>query len=144
MTINTNQLDPLAAAKSIVEQYLAASMVPDPGTAATFVGDPFILTFTGGRRFDKPTGATGFNAKRYAWVKKEFVRTDAVYDAELDTYIVYNSGYLYGAWPDGSEFAKNRYLDRFFVKDGKIIKMDVWNDSAEILLDKAGLSEASL
>jgi hypothetical protein len=143
-TLNATQQDPLAAAKSIVEQYLAASMVPDPEIAATFVGDPFVLTFTGGRRFDTPTGATGFNAKRYAWVKKEFVRTDAVYDPESGSYIVYNSGYLYGAWPDGTEFAKNRYLDRFFVKNDKIINMDVWNDSAEILLDKAGLSEAPL
>ncbi len=127
-----------------MERYLEASMVPDPETAATFVGDPFVLTFTGGRKYDTPTGATAFNGKRYAWVKKQFVRTDAVYDPEDNIYTVYNSGYLYGAWPDGTEFKDNRYMDRFFVKDGKIIKMDVWNDSAEMLLDKVGLSEYPL
>jgi hypothetical protein len=31
--------------------------------------------------------------------------------------------------------------DRFVIVDGKITKMDVWNDSAEILLRRAGLAQ---
>jgi hypothetical protein len=99
------------------------------------------ITFTGGRGFDDPSGSAAFNARRYAWVKKRFERTDvAAGDSEAET-IVYNTGSLYGAWPDGTPFEGNRYLDRFVVRHGKIVRMDVWNDSAEILLARAGLSE---
>jgi hypothetical protein len=31
--------------------------------------------------------------------------------------------------------------NRFVLRDGKIAKMDVWNDSAEILLIRAGLAK---
>lgn len=136
--------DPVIAAKAVVEAYLERSMVPDPVGAAAYVAEGFQLTFTGGRRFDTPAGASGFNAKRYAWVKKRFLRTDAALDAETGDVHVYNTGYLYGEWKDGTSFETNRYMDKFVVRDGKIISTDVWNDSAEILLHKAGLAEADL
>lgn len=41
-------------------------------------------------------------------------------------------------------FETNRYIDKFGVRDGKIIGTDVWNDSVEVLLHKAGLAEAEL
>lgn len=134
----------LDAAKAIVESYLERSMVPDPDGAAAFVGDDFRLTFTGGRRFSSPAQSAAFNASRYAWVRKRFDRTDAALDEETGDIHVYNTGHLYGAWKDGTTFETNRYLDRFIVRDGKIVATDVWNDSAEILLHKAGLAEAEL
>ena len=136
--------DPAAAAKAIVEAYLERSMVPDPEGAAAYVSEDFALTFTGGRRFDGPAGSAGFNAKRYKWVKKRFLRTDAAHDPETGDVHVYNTGHLYGEWPDGTPFETNRYLDKFVVRDGRIVSTDVWNDSAEILLDRAGLAEAPL
>ena len=136
--------DPVVAAKAIVEAYLERSMVPDPVGAAAYVGDDFQLVFTGGRRFSAPSGATAFNAKRYAWEKKRFLRTDAALDTETGDVHVYNTGYLYGEWKDGTTFETNRYMDKFVVRDGKIIGTDVWNDSAEIILHKAGLAEAEL
>ena len=51
-----------------------------------------------------------------------------------DETIVYSVGTLYGEWPDGTPFEGNRYVDRFVVRDGQIVKMDVWNDSAERIL----------
>lgn len=136
--------DPVAAAKAIVEAYLERSMVPDPVGAAAYIGEDFQLTFTGGRRFAGPADASGFNAKRYAWVKKRFLRTDAALDADTGDVHVYNTGYLYGEWKDGTTFETNRYMDKFVVRAGKIISTDVWNDSAEIILHKAGLAEADL
>ena len=59
-------------------------------------------------------------------------RTDVV-PGDGET-IVYNLGTLYGEWPDGTPFEGNRYVDRFVVRGGKIVQMDVWNDSAERLL----------
>ncbi|RAP42002.1 hypothetical protein BYZ73_06495 [Rhodovulum viride] len=136
--------DPAAEAKRIVEAYLERSMIPDPEGAAAFLAEDFRMSFTGGRKFGGPADSAGFNGKRYGWVKKRFLRTDAVTDPETGEVRVYNTGHLYGEWPDGTPFDGNRYIDIFTVRDGKIVSTDVWNDSAEILLDRAGLAEAPL
>ena len=136
--------DVVAEACRVVETYLELSMVPDPEGAAVHLGDGFRMIFTGGRKMGGPADSAGFNAKRYSWVKKKFLRTDAALDAATGEVRVFNTGYLYGEWPDGTPFETNRYIDIFTVKDGKILETQVWNDSAEILLDRAGLSEAPL
>jgi hypothetical protein len=129
--------DVTAQAAEIVEKFLVASMVPDPETAAKYIAEPLKLTFTGGRKFTHPRESTAFNAKRYKWVKKKMERSDvAPGDGET---IVYNTGTLYGEWPDGTPFEGNRYVDRFVVRSGKIVQMDVWNDSAERLLTRNGI-----
>jgi ketosteroid isomerase-like protein len=125
-------LDEAAQAADIVERFLIASMIPDPEIAAGFMTPNVAITFTGGRKFRHPRETTGFNAKRYKWVKKKMERTDvAPGDGET---VVYNTGTLYGEWPDGTPFEGNRYVDRFVVRNGKIVQMDVWNDSAERIL----------
>jgi hypothetical protein len=53
--------------------------------------------------------------------------------------VVYSIGTLYGEWIDGTPFEGNRYVDRFVVQGGEIVKMDVWNDSAERLLVQRGI-----
>lgn len=136
--------DPVSDAKHIVEAYLEKSMVPDPEGASAYVSNCFKVVFTGGRVFSGPADTTAFNARRYKWVKKRFLRTDATMDAETGNVHVYNTGHLYGEWPDGTPFETNRYIDVFVIQDGKIISTDVWNDSAEILLDRAGIAEAPL
>jgi ketosteroid isomerase-like protein len=136
--------DPVAAARRIVEHYLELSMVPDPVAASQYLAPDFRMVFTGGRRFSGPADSAAFNAKRYKWVKKRFLRTDAALDSETGDVHVYNTGYLYGEWPDGAPFETNRYIDIFVVRDGLITRTDVWNDSAEIRLAKAGLAEAPL
>ena len=136
--------DPATQAKQVVEAYLERSMVPDPEGAAKYVLADLKITFTGGRAFTAPAQTAAFNAKRYAWVKKRFIRTDAVKDHETGDVHVYNTGHLYGAWPDGTAFDGNRYIDIFTVRGGKIVETQIWNDSAEILLDRVGLAEAPL
>lgn len=131
-TVTVRSLDEAAQAAEIVERFLVASMIPDPESAAGFMTSDVAITFTGGRKFRHPREATGFNAKRYKWVKKKMERTDvAPGDGET---VVYNTGTLYGEWPDGTPFEGNRYVDRFVVRGGKIVQMDVWNDSAERIL----------
>jgi ketosteroid isomerase-like protein len=141
MGSETMERDAVAAreGRRIVEEFLEASMVPDPVRARTYMAPDVVITFTGGRRFDDPAGTTAFNAARYRWVKKKFERTDVVANTGDET-IVYNIGTLYGEWPDGEPFSGNRYVDRFVVRRGKIVRMDVWNDSAELLLVRAGLA----
>ncbi len=134
-------LDHKPDAADLVEAFLEASMAPDPIRARAFMAPDVVITFTGGRRMGDPAESTAFNARRYAWVKKRFERTDVAPGEDPGEAVVYNIGTLYGAWPDGTPFEGNRYVDRFVVRGGKIVRMDVWNDSAEILLRRAGLAE---
>lgn len=121
-------------AARIVDAFLEASMRPDPELAATFMASDVRIIFTGGRVFSHPREATAFNAGRYRWVKKRIERNDVV--PREDETIVYNLGTLYGEWPDGTPFEGNRYVDRFVVRDGLIVSQEVWNDSAERILDR--------
>lgn len=121
----------------LVRDFLEASMAPDPDRAASYMAQDVVITFTGGRKFSHPSGTTGFNARRYAWVKKRMERFD-VCPGDGET-VVYSVGTLYGAWPDGEPFEGNRYVDRFVVRGGEIVAMDVWNDSAERILTRRGI-----
>ncbi|UZE48902.1 nuclear transport factor 2 family protein [Rhodopseudomonas sp. P2A-2r] len=132
MPLSAAAPDATAEAAGIVERFLVASMVPDPETAAGFMAPDVAITFTGGRTFRHPRETTAFNAMRYKWVKKKMERTD-VSPGHGET-VVYNTGTLYGEWHDGTSFEGNRYVDRFVVRGGKIVQMDVWNDSAERIL----------
>jgi ketosteroid isomerase-like protein len=124
-------------AADIVEKYLVASMIPDPDTAARYMADNVEITFTGGRAFTHPRETSAFNAGRYAWVKKKMDQFDVA--PGTNETVVYSVGTLYGEWPDGTPFEGNRYVDRFVVRGGKIVKMDVWNDSAERILKMRGI-----
>lgn len=132
-----NELDRHERDRQTVQLFLEASMVPDPETAMTYMAPGVEITFTGGRRYKHPSESAGLNARRYKWVKKKFERFDVVPGAEET--IVYSLGTLYGEWPNGDPFEGNRYVDRFVVRGGKIVKMDVWNDSAERLLARHDL-----
>src|ERR1700716_159555 len=121
----------------VVEAYLTASMIPDPDAAAAYMKPGTIITFTGGGEFDHPRGATGFYSGPLRWVKKKMDRFDVC--PGKDETVVYSIGTLYGEWIDGTPFEGNRYVDRFVVQDGQIVKMDVWNDSAERILVQRGI-----
>jgi hypothetical protein len=129
-------LDP----KNIVEEFLRIIMIPDPVGARAFTSPELRIRFTGGRPMRDPSETSAFNAARYKWVKKRFERTDLVSGASDAEAIVYNIGTLYGEWLDGTPFEGNRYVDRYVVQQGKIVQMDVWNDSAEWMLVRAGLA----
>lgn len=129
-----------AAAAAVVDEYLRILMVPDPAGAMRFVAPDLRIRFTGGRAMHAPAECSAFNASRYAWVKKKIERTEVVAGGTPEETVVYSLGTLYGAWPDGTPFEDNRYVDRYVLKDGLITQMDVWNDSAEWLLVRAGLA----
>ncbi|OZI65385.1 nuclear transport factor 2 family protein [Bordetella genomosp. 1] len=130
-----------ADAGAIVDAYLTTLMKPDPEGARRYVSPALRIRFTGGREMRDPAECTAFNASRYAWVKKRFESTDVVAGATAELAVVYNRGTLYGEWLDGTPFEGNRYVDRYVLRDGLIVEMDVWNDSAEWLLVRAGLAQ---
>ncbi len=125
---------------AVVEEFLRLIMIPAPEEASRLVSEQLAIRFTGGRALQRPADCAAFNAQRYAWVKKRFERTDVAQGATDEEAVVYNTGTLYGAWPDGTPFEGNRYIDRYVVKRGRIVQMDVWNDSAEWMLVRAGLA----
>ena len=134
--------DASVQARTIVEDFLRLIMIPDPVGARAFTAPDLRIRFTGGRAMGDPTECSAFNAGRYGWVKKRIDRNDVVVGASPDEAVVYSVGTLHGAWPDGTPFEGNRYVDRYVVRQGKITEMEVWNDSAEWLLVRAGLADA--
>jgi len=135
-----SQLDAGLHARSVVEEFLRIIMIPDPAGARLYVAPELRIRFTGGREMRDPAECSAFNASRYAWVKKRIERNDVVVGATTGEAVVYSVGTLYGAWPDGKPFEGNRYVDRYVVRGGLITEMEVWNDSAEWLLVRAGLA----
>ncbi len=137
----TSPTTPITAAQ-VVDEFLRLIMIPDPVAARRYTAAGMRIRFTGGRAMSDPTECTKFNASRYKWVKKRIERTEVVIGSAgtgADT-VVYSLGTLYGEWPDGSAFEGNRYVDRYVVRAGLITEMDVWNDSAEWMLVRAGLA----
>jgi hypothetical protein len=124
-----------------VDEYLRLSMIPDPEGAAAFCAPELRIYFTGNREMRHPAECTAFNQSRYKWVKKKIERTDVVAGGTDEETIVYSRGTLYGEWLDGTPFEGNRYVDRFVLKNGLMVRMDVWNDSAEWLMVRAGLAK---
>jgi hypothetical protein len=124
----------------LVNEYLRVVMIPDPVASRRFVSPELRIRFTGGRAMRDPAECTAFNAGRYRWVKKRIERTETVAGATDDEAVVYSLGTLYGEWPDGTAFEGNRYVDRYVVRNGLITEQEVWNDSAEWLLVRAGLA----
>lgn len=137
-------IDTPAHAAWIVNEFLRLIMIPDPPAASRYTAADMKIIFTGKRPMSEPADCTRFNASRYKWVKKRIERTDVVIptpeEVKLGETVVYSIGTLYGEWPDGQAFEGNRYVDRYVVKNGLITQMDVWNDSAEWILVRAGLA----
>ena len=144
MTTATATQHDTASAAEVVNEFLRLIMLPDPVAASRYTALGMKILFTGGRAMSAPADCTKFNASRYKWVKKRIERTETVIPgtngAVPDEFVVYSLGTLYGEWPDGTPFEGNRYVDRYVVKSGLITHMDVWNDSAEWLLVRAGLA----
>lgn len=141
-----NEVNTSAAttAAEIVNEFLRLIMLPDPAAASRYTTADLKIVFTGKRAMSAPSECTKFNASRYKWVKKRIESTETVLAEPLagasGQTVVYSLGTLYGEWPDGTPFEGNRYVDRYVVRDGLINHMDVWNDSAEWLLVRAGLA----
>jgi hypothetical protein len=138
--MTTASTDASLTPAELVNEYLRVVMIPDPDAARRFVAPDLRIVFTGGRAMREPADCTAFNAGRYRWVKKRIERTETVAGATREESVVYSLGTLHGEWPDGSAFEGNRYVDRYVVRQGLITELQVWNDSAEWLLVRAGLA----
>ena len=121
----------------MVQTVILKAMAGDKDIVAKYFAPNAELMFVG-RKLKAADEIGKFNSTRYNWVKKSIDHWD-VSLGENKRMVVTSAGTLYGEWPDGTKFEGNRFIDRFVLVDGKITHMDVWNDSAEILLKRAGL-----
>ncbi|MFC4544105.1 nuclear transport factor 2 family protein [Halosolutus amylolyticus] len=80
-----------------------------------------------GTRFEGADAATElleWLAPRYEWAEKEFDRW-----IEAGSHVV-SQGTLYGVDADGERFEDVRYVDVYRVEDGRIARLDIYNDLA--------------
>jgi phenylpyruvate tautomerase PptA (4-oxalocrotonate tautomerase family) len=116
----------LPDARDVVRAYLSAMEARDLATARTHLAPGFTMTFPGGVRMQTLEELIAWSAPRYRFVKKTYERFDV---AETT---VYCFGTLHGEWPDGTAFEGIRFIDRFELAAGLIVRQDVWNDMGEV------------
>jgi hypothetical protein len=114
------------AAARIVRDYLAAMEARDLPRAESFLAPGFAMTFPGGVRMTTLADLVAWSAPRYRFVKKTYARFDAMGD------LCYCFGTLHGEWPDGTPFDGIRFIDRFELAGGLLVRQDVWNDMGEV------------
>jgi len=120
---------PLPTPDSVVKSYLAAMEARDLDKAQSFLSDDFSMTFPGGERFTSLQQLVEWAKKRYTSVTKEFENFDV--SGSEDGSVVYCTGTLNGIWLDGTTFSSIRFVDRFIVSDGRIVKQEGRNDIGE-------------
>ena len=113
----------------IVLAYLAAMEKRDLATANAMLGEEFCMVFPATQSMTSLTELIDWAQDRYRFVKKTYYNVEAFQSG--DAAVVYTQGTLAGEWPDGEPFDGIRFIDRFEVSGGKIVKQDVWNDLAE-------------
>lgn len=113
----------------LVKRYLEACSARRLEEAEACLADDRELVFPWGRFrtlaevFTKAQG-------RYRWARKHYDTWDTIRHAD-GSGIVIVAGTLYGEAVDGKPFADVRYIDRFVIRDGRIVLHQVWNDLAE-------------
>ncbi|MDX2144581.1 MAG: nuclear transport factor 2 family protein [Rhodospirillaceae bacterium] len=117
------------SAKDIVVAFLTSLEARDLPKAASFLAPGAVMTFPDNHKFTSLDQLLAWSKGRYKFLRKTFKQFDERSEGGVTT--VYVHGYLNGEWLDGSPAANIRFLDRFEIKDGKIIDQQVWNDLAE-------------
>ena len=127
---------PLPDPADLVRTYLGLMEAREVAAAEAMLFDGFQMVFPGTQPMTSLQELIDWAAPRYRFVRKTYEGFDAMQGAEAA--VVYARGLLSGEWPDGTAFDGIRFIDRFEVAGGKIIRQDVWNDIAEIKADKEG------
>lgn len=117
-------------AGALVRGFLEAMEARDLARAKSMLGAGFVMQFPGTEPMRSLEELVAWAKPRYRFVKKTFAGFDVMQGRGAET-LVYCRGTLSGEWPDGTAFGGVRFIDRFEVMGGKIVRQDVWNDIAE-------------
>ena len=115
-----------------VRNYLAAMERRDLVAAKSLLAPGFFMLFPGGKRFETLEALVEWAKPRYTRALKSYDRFDVAPLAD-GTSAVYCFGTLNGELNDGAPYSGIRFVDRFTVRDGKLVDQMVWNDMAEVL-----------
>jgi 4-oxalocrotonate tautomerase family enzyme len=115
----------------IVKTFLSAMEARDIEKAQTFLAPGFAMVFPGTAPMAALTELVEWARGRYRFVTKTYDAAEAFHCTDAKADVVYVRGTLSGEWPDGTPFTNIRFIDRFEVRDGLILRQDVWNDIAE-------------
>lgn len=118
-------------AGALVREFLARMQARELDAARAFLAPGFSMHFPGSGPMHQLEELVQWGRQRYRSVGKTFETVDECWTGEGA--IVYCSGTLHGVWLDGSSFSGVRFLDRFDVRDGLIVRQDVWNDLALVM-----------
>lgn len=116
----------------IVRQYLELTEARRLDDAEALLAPGAQLIFPGSR-YRSVREMAEAAAGRYRWVRKTYDEWDVAVRRD-GTAIVISTGTLYGENLHGVRFEGVRYIDRFLVRDGRIVTQQVWND-----LDSSGV-----
>jgi hypothetical protein len=108
--------------------FLRAMEDRDLAGAQAFLAPGARLIFPGGVVYASLDDLVTGSARKYASVRKRIEALDVVPGPDQD--VAYVFGTLYGRWRDDSPFEGIRFIDRFTIRAGRIVRQDVWNDSA--------------
>jgi ketosteroid isomerase-like protein len=118
------------SAKDLIQTFLRTMENRELEAAEAMMVENAVIVFPGGKQFSSQREMVASAKGRYHWVKKTFDQIDA-FTRDDETEVVYIMGTLYGVNNHGVKFEGIRYIDRFVVRDDKIIEQHVWNDLAE-------------
>ena len=119
-------------AVAMLDRFLALTAERKLDEAATCLAPDAVLTFPPSMRFNSLQEMVANARTRYRWCDKVRDRWD-VAEREDSAVVVYSLGTLFGDNLHGVHFEGIRYIDRFVLRDGKIVEQEVWND-----LDSSG------
>jgi limonene-1,2-epoxide hydrolase len=114
--------------KALAEEFFDRLSDEDRRESAGELFDDRAVITRPGARFVGENAVEEFLAAsgdRYEWADKEFDRW-----IEADSTAI-SVGRLYGVDNRGDQFGDVRYVDVFRVENGRIVRLDIWNDLAE-------------
>lgn len=117
-------------AVALVSRYLDLTGERRLEEAATCLAPGALLVFPGGARFADLREMAEAARGRYRWVRKRIERWDGC-PGQDGAAVVYCLGTLCGEDAQGRPFQDVRFLDRFEIVEGRIVRQEVWNDLAE-------------
>lgn len=120
---------PVVGPAEIVADYLAAMEARDLDRARAHLAPGFQMTFPGGVRMTSLEELIAWAKPRYRHIRKSIERIDE--GPDRDGAVVTCFGTLAGEWLDGAPFEGIRFIDRFTVRDSRLVDQMVWNDIGE-------------
>jgi ketosteroid isomerase-like protein len=129
-TLARPQTGDARALAALVHRFLRASEARDLPELEAMSMPGFTATFPGGVVHASVAAWMESSSRSFESVRKQFERFDVVAGDAPGSGTVYAFGLLTGRFRDGPSLDGTRFIDRFEVADGRILRQSVWNDLA--------------